>query len=109
MTGLGKRIRRWYIKVRLDTDPRFKEESVTEAFSGCEELEVEATEAMFRSAGVGVLMLFKGVRGVGKAKVGGSVTDSFAKWLENSMTSKVGCGVEDYDIGLYEVWARGNR
>lgn len=106
---IGRRIRRWYVAVRLDTDARFKEEEVTLAFSGAEELEVEATEAMFRSAGNGILMLFKGVRGVGTARVHGSVADDFARWLESSMMTPIDSEPERFDYTIPDPWRLGNR
>lgn len=115
-----KRIKRWHVRVRIDCDARFNEADVTAAFTGAEELEVEAAQAMFRAAGSGVLRLFRGVRGVGVAKVGGSVEDDFARWLEGSMMAPVGEEVEAFDDGverrvcgslsqLYDVWLHGNR
>lgn len=110
--GVSDRITRWYVNLRIDCDPRFTESDVTAAFSGVEELEVEATQAMFRASGNAVLMLFRGVRGVGKAVVQGSVERGFAEWLENSMMSPVGSEVEELDdeaMKLYDVWVHGNR
>ena len=77
--------------MRLDVDPRFTEEQATEAFTGANELTVDCTEAMFRSAGCGVVMLFRGVRGVGRARVkGGGVDEGVRAWLEDVMMSPVG-------------------
>jgi len=106
---MGKRITRWYVNVRLDCDARFSEEAVTKAFSGCEELEVEASESMFRSGGNGCLLLFRNVRGVGKAKVSGSVVRAFASWLEQSMMSEPGTKIGDYAEASYEVWSHTDR
>jgi hypothetical protein len=88
--GVTQRIRRWCITVRLDIDARFTEEDVTKAFLGAEELEVEAKEAMYRSAGNGVLLLFKGVRGVKEVRVSGSVENEFREWLEGEMRRPAG-------------------
>lgn len=106
---LGTRIRRWYIGVRLDTDARFKEEDATVAFSGAEELEIDASEAMFRTAGVKNLMLFQGVRGVGRAKVHGSVERNFAAWLERSMMTPIGMEVYPSGVEFPDPWRNGNR
>ena len=75
--------------MRLDVDPRFSEEAATAAFTGAEVLTIRATEPAWRSAGNAALMLFQGVRGVGKARVEGSVDREFAEWLEERMMRKV--------------------
>lgn len=113
----ARRIRRWYIHVRLDTDARFTVDEVQAAFSGAEELVVEASQAMYRAAGNGVLMLFTSVRGVGEAHVFGSVADSFARWLEKSMTRAKGVALEKYveegplvsHHADWHPWAHGDR
>lgn len=72
---------------------------------------------MYLAAGNGVLMLFSGVRGVGKATVTGSVTDAFARWLECAMMSPEGTVVEKYvengpyvsHHGDWNPWNDGNR
>jgi len=87
--SVTKRIVRWTITVRLDVDPRFSEEAATAAFTGAEVLTIRATEPAWRSAGNAALMLFQGVRGVGKARVEGSVDREFAEWLEERMMRKV--------------------
>jgi len=80
--------------VRLDVDARFSEEAATAAFTGSDELTIRATEPAWRSAGNAALMLFQGVRGVGMARVDGSVDREFAEWLEERMMRKVGTGEE---------------
>jgi len=110
--GLHTRIRRWRIQVRLDCDARFTEEDVTKAFTGCEELEIEAKEAMFRGAGNAVLMLFAGVRAVKSARVIGSVDREFAEWLEESMERVIGTPCVEKDVSALVVrkdWGDGNR
>lgn len=83
--GLGK-IRKWYISVRLDVDPKFDAEKARIAFSGAEELEIDVFQAMYGSCDFSVLELFNEVRGVGKAKVIGSTgCASYCRWLEQSM------------------------
>lgn len=62
-------------------------------------------QAAWRGAGTGVLMLFKGVRGVGKVHVHGSVDEEFARWLEGCMRAGVGEAVRPYEGG--EVRADG--
>jgi len=85
---------------------------VQECFNGVERLEIEAGEAMFRSAGVGVLMLFQGVRGVGRVVVGGSVGNGFARWLEGCMMGGVGtvCAGRKLRVRVgYDVWTNAGR
>ncbi|KAJ9637722.1 hypothetical protein H2199_007213 [Coniosporium tulheliwenetii] len=65
------RIRRWHVKVRLDTDPRYSAEDVRKAFSGAEEVEVDVWQTQFGAYDYGNLGLFEEVRGVGRAVVGG--------------------------------------
>jgi len=86
--------------VRLDVDARFTEQDATAAFSGAEELTIVATEPAWRSAGNAALMLFQGIRGVGRAKVSGSVDRVFAEWLEGRMMSELGSekGGEEEEI-----------
>ncbi|KAF2734076.1 hypothetical protein EJ04DRAFT_401720, partial [Polyplosphaeria fusca] len=78
-------IRRWQISLRLDTDPTFSYADAKNAFSGAEYLEVRVWQSQFMAVGWGVLRLFTGVRGVGVARVGGSVGKELARWLENVM------------------------
>lgn len=90
-------IRKWFLRVRLDTDPRFDRVQAAEAFSGVEELEIEAFQAMFSSSDYAVLELFEGVRGVGKARVLGSVGDGkYAEWLASCMMLPAGTEVGSY-------------
>jgi len=104
-------IGRWHVHVRLDCDARWTAEQVQEWFDGVESLEIEAGEAMFRSAGVGVLMLFQGVRGVGRAVVRGSVGNGFARWLEGCMMGAVGtvCGAYEEEAGMIDSGVEGKN
>ncbi|KAF2161014.1 hypothetical protein M409DRAFT_59534 [Zasmidium cellare ATCC 36951] len=109
-------IRKFYIHVRLDTDPRFSKLQATESFTGVQELEVEVFQAMYGSCDFEVLRLFEGVRGVGRCVVWGSVGDGrYAAWLAKSMMKSVGEEVEGFkeefvggDRG-WHAWAQGNR
>ena len=56
-----KLIRRYYIFVRLDTDPRFSNSLVEESFNGCDELYIDVFQAMYGSCDFTVLKLFEGV------------------------------------------------
>ena len=119
-----KMIKKWHIHVRLDIDARFTEAQVTDAFSGAEELVVECSEAMFRSSGCGVLMSFRGIRGVKDAMVKGNVEDGVKEWLEKRMRRPIGWmdGGDDEIAGWdalrvldasgrqrYEIWKDGGR
>ena len=100
-------IRRYYIHVRLDTDPRFTRLQAGESFTGVEELEIEVFQSMYGSCDFSVLRLFEGVRGVGRAVVRGSVGDGrYAAWLVRCMMSPLGSEVLGYGeecIGS-QVW-----
>lgn len=105
--GPGKQlIKRWYLNVRLDTDPGFDREKATRAFSGAEELEIEVFQAMFNSSDFSVLKLFEGVRGVDKVKIGGSVGNGrYARWLEKVMMAREGEDVGSFEDEMDEVAA----
>lgn len=100
--GLGKRICRWYVNVRLDCDARYDAEALCAAFDGVEELEIEAHEAMFRAAGPDVLLMYAAIRGVKKARVVGSVDATFARWLEGCVMSAPGDNVPNYEAWVAE-------
>ncbi|KAF2087794.1 hypothetical protein K490DRAFT_18988, partial [Saccharata proteae CBS 121410] len=87
-SSAAQRIRRWSLNVRLDTDPLFSLEDATRAFSGAEEVEIDVWQAQFEACDYSVLRLFEGVRGVGRARVKGSVERGFASWLELVMMSE---------------------
>lgn len=109
-------IRKFYIHVRLDTDPRFSATQATEAFTGVDELELEVFQAMYGSCDFSVLKLFEGVRGVGKVVVWGSVGDGkYAEWLAGAMMSPPGTErgrFEERYVGGdkgWDAWTHGNR
>ncbi|KAF2111481.1 hypothetical protein BDV96DRAFT_582238 [Lophiotrema nucula] len=83
--SVTSKICRWQISLRLDTDPRFSYQEAKRAFSGAEYLEIRVWQSQFEAADYAVLNLFTGVRGVGIARVGGSVDEKVAGWLENLM------------------------
>ena len=60
------------------------------AFEGAEMLEVEVFRASWGIGGYEALEGYEGVRGVGKARVHGSVGWGFARWLEGCMEGRVG-------------------
>ncbi|KAF2649277.1 hypothetical protein K491DRAFT_708263 [Lophiostoma macrostomum CBS 122681] len=96
---VASQIRRWQISLRLDTDPRFSAQQAAAAFSGAEYLEIRVWQAQFEACDWSVLRLFVGVRGVRRARVGGSVDAELAAWLEGVMMGPLGqmceCGVDD--------------
>lgn len=86
-----KRISRFYLRVRLDTDPRYTASQVQESFNGVEELDIEVFQSMFDSCSFAKLSLFEGLRDIKKAVVRGSVGDGrYAAWLANSMMLPMG-------------------
>lgn len=85
-------IRKWYLRVRLDCDARWDRQTVTAAFTGCDELVVEIWQAMFLGTGCAVLTMFEGVRGVKRVEIIGSTTgfEDYLRWLESLMMSPIG-------------------
>lgn len=113
---VSRYIRRYFIHVRLDIDPRFSRQQVDESFTGVEELEVEVFQAMYGSCDFANLRLFEGVRGVGKAVVHGSVGDGrYACWLARTMEQGKGSEAEAFEeeyVGgdrAWNAWTNGNR
>lgn len=105
-------IRRFHLRVRLDTDPGFCAAGAEASFGGAAELELDVSQAMFGGCGFGVLALFEGVRGVGRAAVRGSVGDGrYAAWLEESMMQPAGAVVKPFRgvEGKWDTWTHGNR
>ncbi|KAF2826002.1 hypothetical protein CC86DRAFT_370828 [Ophiobolus disseminans] len=89
------KIKRWQLIIRLDTDPRFSAAQATAAFSGAEFLEVRVWQSMFDGADSSVLKLLLGIRGVGVARLSGSVEPELARWLEERMMADVEMEEED--------------
>ena len=83
-------VRRFHIRVRLDSDPFYSAQKVQEAFTNADELEVEVFRASFEAGSYRALEGYAGVRGIRKARVYGSVEPVFAQWLEQRMMSKDG-------------------
>lgn len=109
-------IRRYFIYVRLDTDPRFTREQVRDSFTGVEELRIEVFQAMYGGCDFSVLKLFEDVRGVGKVQIQGSLGDGkYADWLANCMKQDVGTIVTPYyeqyigGVPSWDAWAKGVR
>lgn len=91
-------IRRYHISIRLDTDPRFDRKRLQESFSSAEELEVQVSQAMYGGCDFSVLELFEDIRGIGKARVVGSIGDGrYAAWLEASMMSPCGHEMQPFE------------
>ncbi|CZT23601.1 uncharacterized protein RCC_09315 [Ramularia collo-cygni] len=99
-------IKKFFIHVRLDVDPRFSSLQATESFTGVESLEIEVFQSMYGSCDFTNLRLFENVRGVGKAVVQGSIGDgNYAKWLEICLMSPVGSEICPYT----EKWVGGSK
>ena len=81
-------VRRFHIRVRLDSDPFYQPSAVKAAFSGAEVLEVEAFRASFEAGDYQALDGFLSVRGVKRALVYGSIDSELAKRLEKCMMSR---------------------
>ncbi|KAH6686157.1 hypothetical protein F5X68DRAFT_208402 [Plectosphaerella plurivora] len=90
------RIRRFYLRVRLDCDTILRREDVTQAFSGVEELVIDVWQAMFLGADHSALKIFEGVRNVKNPRITGSTTGfhDYARWLEDVMKGEVESPVE---------------
>jgi hypothetical protein len=108
-----KRIKRWYLNIRLDIESRFNSTEVSLASNGCEELEIEAWQAEYGTSDLKTLDLFESVRGIKRAKVTGSVGAMYCQWLGGCMTSAIGNVVEPFwgeEVGKgYNLWTSGNR
>jgi hypothetical protein len=93
-----RRIGRWWVRVRLDTEPQWETEDVTRAFSGMESVVLELWQPMFLGSGPAVLKRFHGVRGIKNAAVVGSTTgfEGYARWLQELMMMPVGFEVSAY-------------
>jgi hypothetical protein len=113
---VAKLIRKFFIHVRLDTDPRFSKRQVEESFSGGQELEIEVFQAMYGSCDFSVLKLFEDVRGVGKVIIHGSLGDGiYANWLAKCMQQPEGTPATPYHekyvggMPAWDAWQNGNR
>lgn len=104
-------IRKYHIRIRLDTDPTFTTEQTREAFTGVEELTIEVFEAQFGSSDSKVLRLFEGIRDVKAASIYGSITEfpEYVEWLQNSMMKSKDEPVSRFELDLpdpqAEIWS----
>lgn len=91
-------IRQWYLHARLDCGPFWTAETVRQALTGAEALELEVSQSQFRASGPEVLRLFEGVRGLRRVRVWGSTTglEGYVAWLEGVMRLPVGSEVAPY-------------
>ncbi|KAI4100301.1 MAG: hypothetical protein L6R37_005556 [Teloschistes peruensis] len=90
------RIKKWHVRVRLDVDPYYSPAEVAQTFSNMSELEVEVFRASWGLGTYDALEGFTKVRGVGKAKVHGSLANKYARWLEQVMMSAPGTNIEEW-------------
>ncbi|TID19112.1 hypothetical protein E2P81_ATG06091 [Venturia nashicola] len=103
-------INRWYLNLRLDTDPRFTPAQITAAFTACEELEVEVWQAEYGTSNLNSLRMFEGIRQVKRAKIVGNVSEEYKAWLENCMRAEEGAFVQDFKGSMgVAPWRGGNR
>jgi hypothetical protein len=110
--NITSQIRRWYVSIRLDIDPRFVAEDVTRAFDGADFLEIEAWQPEYGNTDLTTLKMFEGVRGVKNTKVSGSVGAEYHRWLESCMKAKVGEVVDPFlgeESKDNEIWSNWNR
>jgi hypothetical protein len=89
-------ISRYHIRVRLDCDPRFSTAEIQNAFTGVEELTVEA---LLGVSDYSVLKRFESVRGVKNARIYGKIYafPEYVKWLQGAMMARIGDVVEPFD------------
>lgn len=83
------RIRRFHLTLRLDCDLPFDRRRAAEAFSGAEELHVDATQSVFLGVGYANLRVLEDVRDIKMATIRGSTTgmEGYVKWLTGRMMS----------------------
>lgn len=100
-------IRKFHVRVRLDCDPNFTLEKVTEAFSGLDELTIDVVQAQFRGSDYEVLKLFEGIRDVKRVVVIGSVSafPEYITWLKNLAMMPQGSEVVSFTKEIAETAA----
>ncbi|KAL7816931.1 hypothetical protein V8C44DRAFT_322017 [Trichoderma aethiopicum] len=100
-------IRRFHVQIRLDLPLPFDREKARDAFSGLDELSIDAVQAMFLGVDCTNLAVFELVRGVKRVSVGGSTTgfEGYIDWLVGAMMSPVGTEVAPYEPVCESPWA----
>lgn len=93
--------------MRLDCDTFYKKEDVKRVFDGADVLEVEVFRSSWGVGGYEALEGYRGVRGVRRARVHGSLPALTARWLEECMQSVgeetvEGWGCEEDDEGYWD-------
>ncbi|KAK3359932.1 hypothetical protein B0T25DRAFT_564895 [Lasiosphaeria hispida] len=81
---LTTQIRRWHIRIRLDSPPPWPAATVAAAFTNAEELVLDLWQATFMGGvGADVLRRFEGVRGVRRPRVLGTPPgfEGYVAWL----------------------------
>ncbi|KAK0639034.1 hypothetical protein B0T16DRAFT_307466, partial [Cercophora newfieldiana] len=94
---LTGRVRRWHLRLRLDTPAPWPVEKITEAFTGAEELVVQVWQATFMGGvGAETLRRFEGVRGVRRVSIRDAPPgfEGYTAWLEGRMRLPEGDGAE---------------
>ena len=103
-------MRRFHLCIRLDCDPRYGSQELENAFNGAEELNIEVFQASFGMGDTKLLDMFRGIRGVKKAKVWGSISRELADDLAREMGKMAGAPGDDTaddPYRGYEVWLQG--
>ncbi|KAL3957800.1 hypothetical protein ACCO45_008378 [Purpureocillium lilacinum] len=92
-------VRRFHLTLRLDCDLPFTRERAARAFSGADELTVEAVQSMFLGVGCANLRVLEGVRGVRRVRIMGSTTgfEEYVRWLEGCMMTPEGGEVVGFE------------
>jgi hypothetical protein len=90
-------IKRWYLRVFLDTNPPWTKDALTAAFTGMDEVVLEV-DAVVAGTGYAVLRLFEGVRECQRVRIYGRTTgfEGYVRWLEGSMRAPRGHEVGDF-------------
>ncbi|KAK4452470.1 hypothetical protein QBC34DRAFT_435789 [Podospora aff. communis PSN243] len=97
--GVGGRVKRWHLRLRLDSPSPWPIEKVTQAFSGVEELVVHLWQATFLGGvGAETLRLFEDVRGVRRVEIRDAPPgfERYTAWLERRMGMPLGEEGEEY-------------
>ena len=82
--------------MRLDCDTFYNKEDVKRVFDGAHVLEVEVFRSSWGVGGYEALEGYRDVRGVGRARVHGSLPALTARWLEACMEGAGGEAVEGW-------------
>ncbi|KAJ8606584.1 hypothetical protein MRB53_040884 [Persea americana] len=88
---------------RLDCDARFGTATAAKVFTGAKSLTIWCHQTVFRGADCAVLMRFRNVRNVTRARVMGDCDAEVVKWLQRLMESEDPIEQESWH-GEDELW-----